>query len=467
MERIIGEAYRLLMYQGFTLHHKFLLGALDSAGARVDYDKQNVRLSEWIINKAVQTCPENIQLWDIKGERYKNLGGDNVHFTPGSAAIKIYDSDNDSIRLCQCRDMMIFNILVEQLPNIDYSATSIVPNDVPKDYGDSVRLFTLLVTTSKSIVTGAFTIEGFDRMLEMMLIVRGTREALREKPFTIFSCCPTAPLKWSNVTSDNTMQCAKHGIPVEFISMPLAGFVAPMGLVGSLIQHTAETLSGVVISQFTNPGAPVLWGGSPGIFDMRTTTPVIAALEAQMIDCAYTEIGKRLGIPTQAYIGLSDAKRFDAQAGFESGTGMYMAALAGINSISGPGMLYFESCFSFAKLVMDNEICGMAKKLIKGIEPLYDEFPIMPLFQELLADESLVASENTVKHLRDTHYIPGDSIDRDSTMPTSDLTTRALGDAMKCIADYEYPNILDKNQIKALQELMPQDVHNQLILTIP
>ena len=113
--------------------------------------------------------------------------------------------------------------------------------------------------------------------------------------------------------------------------MPLSGFVAPVTLTGTIIQHTAETLSGLVISQLVNPGTPILYGGSPAIFDMRYETTPMGAVETMMIDCAYSEIGKFLGMPTQAYISLSDAKQLDAQAGLESGIGATLAALSGIN----------------------------------------------------------------------------------------------------------------------------------------
>jgi len=207
------------------------------------------------------------------------------------------------------------------------------------------------------------------------------------------------------------VDCATNGIPVEFISMPLSGFMAPVTLVGSLVQHTAETLSGVVISQLVRPGAPVLYGGSPAIFDVRRETTPMGAIETMMIDCAYSEIGRHLGLPTQAYIALSDAKLLDAQAGLETGVGATMAALAGINSISGPGMLDFESCQSLEKLVLDNEICGMALRLVRGIEPK-DDFPSLPHFEEMLKEGHLLISRHTRRWLKTEHYFPGPVIDR-------------------------------------------------------
>jgi trimethylamine--corrinoid protein Co-methyltransferase len=130
-----------------------------------------------------------------------------------------------------------------------------------------------------------------------------------------------------------------------------------------------------------------------------------------MIDCAYSEIGKALGMPTQAYISLSDAKALDAQAGLESSMGATLAALSGINSVSGPGMLDFESCVSEEKLVVDNEICGLVQRMVRGIEARED-FPSEPLFEELLREGHVLIADHTRKHLKEEHYFPGPVIER-------------------------------------------------------
>ena len=41
-------------------------------------------------------------------------------------------------------------------------------------------------------------------------------------------------------------------------------------------------------------------------------------IEALRLDVAYAAIGKHLGLPTQSYMALSDAKTLDAQAGAET-----------------------------------------------------------------------------------------------------------------------------------------------------
>jgi len=457
IKQILEEAYRLLETKGINLNHDLLLGRFADIGCRVDIDKKWVWFERDIIESSIQSAPRGVKLWNIAGTECCDLSGDNVHFTPGSAAIKILDYETNRMRPATTEDMLLYGRLAEQLGQIDYSSTALVPSDVPERIGDSVRLYALLKTTSKPICTGAFSIEGFDVMRDLQLAVRGTRRALKEKPFAVFSCCPTSPFKWSDVTADNTMKCAELGIPVEFIAMPLSGLVGPISLIGCVIQHAVETISGILISQTISPGAPILYGGSPGIFDMRSMAASISALEAQMIDCAYAEVGKHLGLPTQAYIGMSDSKFLDGQAGFESGTGTYLAALAGINGVSGPGMLYFESCQSLEKLVFDAEICGMARRLIAGME-VREDFPSDDLFEQLLREKNLLTAEHTLKYFRQEHHVPGPVIDRtqvqDDTAEHPGLRQRAHAEVQRHLREYRPPEVLSREQIRELDKVI-------------
>ena len=413
IERILAEARDLLDALGVEIHNPALLDALAGHGARVDRGTSRAHLGAPLVDRALASAPREFRLHDVLGRETHHFGAGRVSFTPGSAAIHILDGETGKIREPVTADYIRYVKVVSGLTQLASQSTAFIPADVPSRVSDSYRLFLSLLYGEKPVVTGAFTIEAFEIMKDLQLAVRGTEQALREQPLTIFSCCPTAPLKWSDVTSQNVVDCALWGIPVEFISMPLAGFMSPVTLVGSLVQHAAETLSGLVISQVTRPGAPVLWGGSPAIFDIRYETTPMGAIETMMMDCAYSEIGHALGLPTQAYIALSDAKALDAQAGLETGIGATLAALSGIDSVSGPGMLDFESCQSLEKLVVDDAICAMTQRLTQGIEPR-DDFPARPLFEELLREKHLLIARHTRRHLRDEIAFPGPVIDRAS-----------------------------------------------------
>lgn len=446
VDRILAEARQLLGTLGFEVHNPRAVKLLVDAGAKIDPASGRVRLPEALLDHAIASAPSAVPLYDVFGRQTHDLGGQRVYFTPGSAALYFLDSAA-RVRRPVTADYVAYAKLVSRLANLASQSTAMIPADVPEPISDSYRLFLSLLYCEKPVVTGAFSLGGLEVMKDLLLAVRGSAEALRDKPLAIFSCCPTSPLRWSEATSQNVIDCACWSIPVEFVAMPLAGFVAPVTLVGTLIQHTAETLSGLVISQVARPGAPVLYGGSPAIFDVRYETTPMGAMETMMLDCAYCEIGKRLGLPTQAYIGMSDAKRLDAQLGLESGIGAVLAALAGINSVSGPGMLDFENCLSLEKLVLDDELCGMALRLVRGIEPKED-FPALALFEELLREKHLLIADHTRRYFREEILLPGPIIDRMrrsrwEAEGAPSLEARASAQVQRLLAAYEPSGLSD------------------------
>jgi trimethylamine--corrinoid protein Co-methyltransferase len=145
--------------------------------------------------------------------------------------------------------------------------------------------------------------------------------------------------------------------------------------------------------------------------DMRHGTTPMGAVETQMIDVANAQVGKTLGVPTHAYMGLSDAPWPDYQGGSESTLGAALAILGGVNVISGPGMLKFESRQSLEKLIMDNDIIGTVRRLKSGIEE--HECPIAThLMDSLLQQGHLLDHDHTRSWFRSEFYFPGKSFER-------------------------------------------------------
>ena len=470
IEKIISEGKHIMCKLGIEIHNDTMLSLLADHGATIDKNTNRVFFKQSIIDKALASSPHSFKLYDVLGNQAVDLSGFNVNYAPGSAAIYILDGKTNNIRRPLANDYTQYVKLMCKMNNIASQSTAMVPADVHEKISDSYRLYLSLLFCEKPVVTGAFTIEAFEIMKELQIAVRGSKENLAAKPVTIFSCCPTSPLKWSDVTSQNLIDCAKYSIPVEYISMPLSGFMSPVTLVGTLIQHTAETLSGLVMSQIVNPGTPVLYGGSPAFFDVRYETTPMGSISTMMIDCAYNEIGKYLGLPTQAYIGLSDAKHLDAQAGLESSMGATLAVLAGINNISGPGMLDFESCFSLEKLVVDNEICGMTLQMIKGIEPKED-FPSQPIFEELLKEKHLLISDHTLKYLKGEEYYPGKVLSRANRSRWEEegnttIGQRAANEIDRMINQWR-PTLLGDDIKKELTQLMEKEARRYGMSKLP
>ena len=460
-KKIVEEAKRLLEEVGVFVENDEALSLLDGAGARIERNERRARIPADLVDKALQSAPSKITVYNRDGESAMELGGDRIHFNPGSAALRIYDAKTGRARTPVTADLVRFVTLTDALPGYAAQSTGLVSGDVPQEIQDRYRLYIALTHSPKPVVTGTFRVDAFKVMHEMLAAVAGDAEKLREKPNAIFDCCPSPPLKWSDLTAQALIDCARTGIVAELISMPLTGATSPVTLAGAVTQHCAESLSGVVIHQLAAPGAPIVYGGSPACFDMRKGTTPMGAIETMMIDGAYAEIGKHLGLPVQAYMALSDSKVVDYQAGMETAMGAIVAALSGINNISGPGMLDFESCQSLEKLVLDNEICGMALRLASGIELRDDPIVSSELMREGIERKSFLSLAHTLKWFRKEAYFPGDVIDR-STLDewqkegAKDAARRSAERVEKILATHR-PAPLDKETSAHLKELMEME----------
>jgi trimethylamine--corrinoid protein Co-methyltransferase len=411
--KIVDEAFGLLMDPGVRVHNQEALTLLADAGAEVDPDSQIARIPEAIVRQALESAPSEFWLYDLEGQPAVHYGGDDVQFDPGSAAITILDGETQRQRAPVTEDFVKFVKLVEMLPQLDAQSTALICMDVPEEIGDLYRLYIALHFIRKPIVTGAFRKDTWWTMKDMLAARVGGEDTLVEKPIAVFDVCPSPPLLWSDLTCQNLIDCARAGIPAELVSMPLAGATAPVTLAASVVQHAAECMSGVTIGQLAKGGSPIVWGGSPAAFDMRKGTTPMGAVGTWMIDCSYAEVGKSLGLPTHSYLGMTDAKTIDVQSGLESAGGVILAALTGVNMVSGAGMMDFESCQSFEKLVVDAEIIGMAKRLIVGVEGRDDPLALT-LMQKMGHKAEYLAEPHTLKWFQQEFYIPSEVIDRGS-----------------------------------------------------
>lgn len=458
IEQIVSEAIDVLGKTGVLVENDEALELLADAGC--ECKGQTVFFKENLIEESLKTTPHSIKMYDRKGDLAMNLGGDAIHFDPGSGALTILDPVTLEERIPATRDLVRFATLTDALPNIAAQSTEMISADVPKAMQDRYRLYIGLQFCGKPIVTGTFALESFAIMKDMLLAVRGSERALKDKPLAIFDCCPTSPLKWSNLTCQNLIDASRAGIPAELISMPLTGATSPVTLAGTLVQLTAENLSGIVIHQLAHPGSPIIFGGSSSAFDMRKGTTPMGAVETMMIAASYVQIGKYLGLPTHAYMGLSDAKIVDGQAGLETGMGAITAALAGANVIAGPGMLDFERCQSLEKLVLDNEICGMALRMVRGIEARGDRLG-GDLYGNIYDGEHFLASEETLLWFREELGQPGPVIDRDTydtwmSQGKKSTWDRACEEVERIMSSYKGEPLPD-DSLKALKSVMSVD----------
>ncbi|MFN7940722.1 MAG: trimethylamine methyltransferase family protein [Thermoanaerobaculia bacterium] len=411
--RLIEEALLALERVGVRVENREATELLLAAGATERQER--IHIPERLVRSALATAPPRFTLHDRAGAAAVELGIGRTSFDPGSAAIYRIDGPLGAPghrRAATTADVVELVRRVDALPHFAAQSTALVPGDVPHEIADRWRLLLALENGRKPIVTGTFAKDGFAPMLALLAAVRGGQAALRERPLALFDCCPTSPLTWSDLTSSALVDAARAGVPANLVAVPMTGATAPVALHGALVQLAAENLAGVALHQSAAPGAPLVWGGAPSAFDMRHGTAAMGAIESAMLNVANAQIGRALGLPTHGYLGLSDAKSADYQAGMESASGALLGALAGIDLVSGPGLLDYLLSQSFEKLLLDHEACAAAARCARGIA-LADGGTV-ELLGELARSGELLSHPHTRRHWKDELSVVSSLLDRRS-----------------------------------------------------
>jgi len=464
-QRIFDEAKRLMSETGMEIRGPNMKARLLEHGLKTDASGKRVLFPPEVVDRAIETAPSSFTLHDRDGNPYTEIGGNNVHYVPGSSGLKILDHRTGETRLANSTDFVEYARLCDGLEHIAYLATAFSTNkDIEPQVSDAWRLYMTLTTSKKPVVSGAFGEHGVERMANMMQLFRRNRADLVARPMSIFTITATGNFRFGEDSCQNLLDCADAGIPVEIVPVTLMGLIAPVTLVGALVFHCVDVLTGITMAQIVRPGTPVLFGGAPATFHMKAASSPMAAIEAQHLNVAYVELAKWLGLPTQAYMALSDGKFLDAQAGGETFSSALLAAIAGVNSVSGPGMLDFVLTFSLPKLVFDNEVCGQSLHFVREIQVL-DDLPATQLVEDLMNDDHLITSPHTLKHWPQELYLTDPVIDRENRESwqkagSKDLLARATDEVETRLAAYQ-PFETDAAADKAMREMVMAGLESQ------
>ncbi len=450
VETIHEYALNILEEKGFLIKHRGLIERLLEAGLCVEGGR--ARFPRDLVIKCLEKAPKTITIYSRDGEQVFRVGGDNTFFNPGSAATKILDLGGTEPRDPVLRDLWDFALVVDALDELCFQSTALVPMDAPIETRDFIRLYPILMVSSKPIVTGAFEKDGVPRMLEILSVFSDQSV----KPIAVFDLCPSPPLSLSEIASQNIIDLAENMVPIEIIPMPQIGATAPVTILGSLIQHHAEALACITIAQIIRSGAPVIYGGSPTVFDMRYGTTAIASPESLLLTTLYIEVAKYFNLPTHAYMGLSDSKEIDYQAGLETGWGVLIALLKSVNIVSGPGMIEFENTQSLEKLVIDAEAISEARSFVR--ELLFDqEHLAYSVILEAIDKGNYLTHKHTIKYMRKelTHPKIIDRMDRGRWIKKGKLDIRRRArEKVKKILEQHKPNLPPPDLARDLKQVI-------------
>ncbi len=406
VRKISENAFSILEKSGVRVFSESALNSFRDAGAVVDGDN-TVRLPRSLVEDAIASNPSSITLYSRDGKNDLVLEKNRVHFATGGTAIYVIDPESGERRPSLLKDVKLNAKMVDAMDNIDSFLINVFPNDIrEKDHIDINRFFHSFDNTGKHVMGGIYSMRGLEKVIEMAEIIAGGERPLREKPFVSFITLIISPFKIDNDYGEITCRLAEKGIPVVVPTEPICGTTSPITLAGNVLVHTAETLAGVCLVQCARKGSPAICGTVGSITDLATMSHLGGPIERGMIHSACSQMAQFFKIPLYSTAGTSDAKEMDIQAAYESAMSSLLVAMSGANYIHDiAGLMEADLTVSYEKLAVDNEILGMCRRVLRGIE-VNDDTLALDLILEKGPGKDFLAEEHTVKHMRGEFFNP-------------------------------------------------------------
>jgi trimethylamine--corrinoid protein Co-methyltransferase len=176
-----------------------------------------------------------------------------------------------------------------------------------------------------------------------------------------------------------------------------------MSAAGITAQLCAESLSGLVIHQLRQPGAPFVFGGMASVMDMQTTVFSYGAPEFQRGNALMAEMAHHFDLPNFGTAGTSDAQTFDGQAVLEAASSCMMAQLVGGNLVHDVGLLGNATVVMPAMIVATDEMIAMTRHLLAGID-VSEEGLALDVIEEVGVGGEFVTHGHTFDRFQDIWY---------------------------------------------------------------
>lgn len=399
MQEVHSASLSILEDIGMVIHHEEAIELLKKAGAYVEGGNRVYipsSLAEW----AIRTAPSRVTVYDRNGKAAMFLEGYKSYFGTGSDCPNIIDSFTGEKRKFLYKDVEDAVKICDYLPHIDFVMSMGLISDVKKEVSYQHEYAVMLRNSTKPQTITAADRESLDDIAEMAAAAVGGREVLSRKPIFVLYDEPSSPLQHSTTALDKLLYMAENRFPTNYAPGIMAGATSPITLAGAVAQAVAEVLTGLVIHQLKNPGAPFVFGAGMSPMDLVSMQPTYSAPEAMMTQAAVCDMARYYHLPNWGFAGCSASKVPDEQALLEASSYIFMAAMCGTNLTHDVGYLEFGLTYSFDLLVMCNEVIGQVRRLQEGII-VDQEHLALDAIRRVGPGGHFLGDEHTFSHFRD------------------------------------------------------------------
>lgn len=298
LEEIHLATLEILENVGLYFADDEALEALHGAGAVIDRTKRVAKLPPYVVEEAIRSAPSKLFLAGRKPENDFIMEGSRVGFTNFGEGVFINDPYTGEHRKTTKADVASSALLADYLSEIDVYERAVGAEDAPVETVQLHNAEAWMPNTSKHGFMGPGNGYQLHKIVDMAAAAVGGREKLQERPIVSFITCPVSPLKLEKDTCEIIMEAARSGMAVNILSMAMAGGSSPVTLAGTLVDHNAEVLGGIVLNQATRKGAKVIYGSSTTAMDLRLASAMVGCPECGVINAGVAQLARYYLLPS-------------------------------------------------------------------------------------------------------------------------------------------------------------------------
>lgn len=296
LERIHLATLEVLAHVGVYFESDEAVKILKDAGAIVD--GRLVKFPSYMVEQAIRTAPHSLLLAGRDPKNDMMIEKGRVYFTTFGQGVNVDDPYTGEWRFSKKKDLENATKVVDALDGYDFCFDMLAASDVHAATECYHTFDAKIRNTSKHIVEPAQSKERCELLTEMGIAITGSLKALQERPIFQFGGCPISPLSYPKDMCDTLIYCAENRLPLHCLSMSMAGGMAPTTLAGCLVVHNADVLSGLVLHQVVQPGAPFIYASSTSIMWLKKASAVLGCPEIGMINAGLAKITQMYNLPS-------------------------------------------------------------------------------------------------------------------------------------------------------------------------
>lgn len=410
LEQIHSASLELLQKVGIKVDSEKARNILKKNGAEVSENSLFVKFPESLITEKLRSVPDSFTLHGPDGDFKATVDVKHTEFATIGTPVKVYDPEHKKgVRKSLMTDTINQIRVVDSLDHVICSHIDVWPNDIKYTAIHVHCLYQWVKNTKKPYGLGCLGRLASQDMMSLTSMIVGGENELISHPRLVGFMNPTSPLHLPQLMTNGFEVFTKYKQPTIIAPEALAGTSSPVTLAGLLTQTNAEILGSAVLSQMYNPGAPIFYGTVSHITDMRTGNSAMGSVEMGLITAGIAQLARYYNIPSRGPGCGTDSKLLDMQNGYERFQTLMLAAQAGINYITCAGTYEATLVEALELLVIDDDLIGMVKRAIEGINVNEDTIGIDVIKKVATTDRkgmNFLAEKHTKNHMKSELYFP-------------------------------------------------------------